>query len=46
MTDKSEDHPYAKYLKLKESVEFELSILDDEEQKFWDHMEEKNENCD
>jgi hypothetical protein len=42
MTDKSEEYPYAKYLKLKEPVEFELSILDDEEQKFWDHMEEKN----
>lgn len=54
MSDKSEDHPYAKYLKLKEPVEFELSItkvigrllerayLDDEEQEFWDHMEKKN----
>ena len=38
MTDESEDYPYAKYLKLKEPVEFELSILDDEEQEFWDHM--------
>lgn len=43
MTDKSEEeHPYAKYLKLKEPVEFKLSILDDEERKFWDHMEKKN----
>ena len=42
MSDKSEDHPYAKYLKLKEPVEFKLSILDDKEQKFWDHMEKKN----
>lgn len=41
MTDKSEDYPYAKYLKLKEPVEFKLSILDDEERKFWDHMEER-----
>ena len=42
MTDKSEDHPYEKYLKLEDPIEFNLSILDDEEQKFWDYIEEKN----
>lgn len=42
MTDKPENHPYAKYLKFKEPVEFKISILCDKEQRFWDHMEEKN----
>jgi len=47
MTDKSEKEspsidPYAKYLNFSEPVEFKLSILDDEEQEFWDYMEKKN----